>query len=577
MNELNVKLQGKDQFAHDMYTNVRAFKSKLVLFSRQMSNKSFAHFPTLAVQKEAARNAKKYCKSLDDLHREFCRRFCDFEKIDKSLQLVSCPLSQDPESAPQELQLELIDLQSDSVSKEKFKSLKLNDFYASLNETAFPNLRRTAQKMLVLFGSTYVCEQTFSVMKINKAHHRSKLTDQHLRSYIQSFINSSWYQRYEETPPPQTITLIWSLIISAYAVGGLCGAASIKFFNGKFGRRKTMAGNNLFFIVGGVVMLTSKYANSFEMIVVARFLFGIGSGLGGSTQLMYLGESAPKQLRGPMTLSLMIFVSLGKLSGQMVVLPLLPDAPRYLLIEKGDLSACKKALQSLWGPGEYQAEIDEMLQEKAGLKGVQNNSLLEFLRDRSVRCQVITIGIISACMQLSGVSAVSIFSFDILHKADVPVDQIRYVTLGFGGSEVLASIASRTGRRPLLFGGFGVMFTMLVLITVTLNLENPGATIQALLNDSFVQSRRPAALSLLGIQRWGQLAILGLIFPFILEALGSFCFLLFACFCLLGALYSYFVVPETKGKTQLEVSRLFNSITVCGMIHGQVQVRETKL
>ncbi|KAJ3584974.1 hypothetical protein NHX12_013697 [Muraenolepis orangiensis] len=157
MNELNVKLQGKDQFAHDMYTNVRAFKSKLVLFSRQMSNKSFAHFPTLAVQKEAARNAKKYCKSLDDLHREFCRRFCDFEKIDKSLQLVSCPLSQDPESAPQELQLELIDLQSDSVSKEKFKSLKLNDFYASLNETAFPNLRRTAQKMLVLFGSTYVC------------------------------------------------------------------------------------------------------------------------------------------------------------------------------------------------------------------------------------------------------------------------------------------------------------------------------------------------------------------------------------------------------------------------------------
>ena len=60
----------------------------------------------------------------------------------------------------------------------------LNDFYASLNETAFPNLRRTAQKMLVLFGSTYVCEQTFSVMKINKAHHRSKLTDQHLRSVL---------------------------------------------------------------------------------------------------------------------------------------------------------------------------------------------------------------------------------------------------------------------------------------------------------------------------------------------------------------------------------------------------------
>lgn len=97
---------------------------------------------------------------------------------------MACPLSQDPETAPEELQLELIDVQSDPVLKEKLNSLKLNDFYASLNEAAFPNLPRTAQKMLPLFGSTYVCEQTFSVMNINKASHRSKLTDQHLRSIL---------------------------------------------------------------------------------------------------------------------------------------------------------------------------------------------------------------------------------------------------------------------------------------------------------------------------------------------------------------------------------------------------------
>ena len=127
---------------------------------------------------------KKYSESLDALHGEFCRRFSDFDKIDKSLQLVACPLSQEPDTAPEELQLELIDLQSDPVLKEKFNSLKLNDFYASLNAAAFPNLRRTAQKMLALFGSTYVCEQTFSVMKQNKASHRSKLTDHHLRSIL---------------------------------------------------------------------------------------------------------------------------------------------------------------------------------------------------------------------------------------------------------------------------------------------------------------------------------------------------------------------------------------------------------
>ncbi len=120
MNELNVKLQGKEQFVHGMHTNVRAFKSKLTLFSRQISNKSFAHFPTLAtptlaMQVEATQNAKEYGKSLEDLHGEFCRRFSDFEKTGNSLQLVSCPLSQDPETAQPELQLELIDFQSDSV------------------------------------------------------------------------------------------------------------------------------------------------------------------------------------------------------------------------------------------------------------------------------------------------------------------------------------------------------------------------------------------------------------------------------------------------------------------------------
>ncbi|XP_069033864.1 general transcription factor II-I repeat domain-containing protein 2B-like [Embiotoca jacksoni] len=87
MNELNVKLQGKDQFVHEMYTNVRTFKTKLALFSKQMSNKSFAHFPTLATLKDVL-DMKTYRKSLDDLHGEFCHRFSDFGKIDKNWVLL---------------------------------------------------------------------------------------------------------------------------------------------------------------------------------------------------------------------------------------------------------------------------------------------------------------------------------------------------------------------------------------------------------------------------------------------------------------------------------------------------------
>lgn len=80
-------------------------------------------------------------------------------KIDKSLQLVSCPFTHEPEMAPQELQLELIDLQCDTVFKEKFNSVKQGEFYASLSAAKFPNIQKMAQRMLVLFVSTYVSEQ----------------------------------------------------------------------------------------------------------------------------------------------------------------------------------------------------------------------------------------------------------------------------------------------------------------------------------------------------------------------------------------------------------------------------------
>lgn len=52
MNELNVKLQGKDQFVHEVYTRFRASKTNLALFLKQMSNKSCAHVPKLPTLEE---------------------------------------------------------------------------------------------------------------------------------------------------------------------------------------------------------------------------------------------------------------------------------------------------------------------------------------------------------------------------------------------------------------------------------------------------------------------------------------------------------------------------------------------
>ena len=144
-----------------------------------MLSNLFVHFPTLVTMKEASKHVNKYSKLLDNLHQEFCPRFQDFKKLQKSFHIVS-DLSQVTVTAPQNLQLELIDLQSDYLLKDKFQVLKLNELYASLNDATFPNIRKMAQRMLVLFGSTYICEQTFSLMTFNKSNQRSRLTDAHL-------------------------------------------------------------------------------------------------------------------------------------------------------------------------------------------------------------------------------------------------------------------------------------------------------------------------------------------------------------------------------------------------------------
>ena len=184
MNALNKKLQGKGTFAHEMYSIVKAFRIKLKLFSRQLSLNDTTHFSTLATTAQPMMSTKKYTEMINLLDNEFGRRFADFQKLGAEFDIISSPFTTDFEKAPDALQLELIDLQCDNTLKEKFKCESIEKFYALLNKAKFGNLKKMAMKSLVLFGSTYICEQTFSTMSINKNKLRSNLTDTNLQSLL---------------------------------------------------------------------------------------------------------------------------------------------------------------------------------------------------------------------------------------------------------------------------------------------------------------------------------------------------------------------------------------------------------
>ncbi|GLD69941.1 solute carrier family 2, facilitated glucose transporter member 9 isoform X1 [Lates japonicus] len=81
-----------------------------------------------------------------------------------------------------------------------------------------------------------------------------------------------------------------------------------------------------------------------------------------------------------------------------------------------------------------------------------------------------------------------------------------------------------------------------------------------LTGELFEQSYRPAAFMIAGTVNWLSNFAVGLLFPFIQETLQSFAFLVFVVVCTLGSIYLYFVLPETKNKTFMDISQSFAKI-----------------
>ncbi|XP_073432233.1 general transcription factor II-I repeat domain-containing protein 2-like [Dendrobates tinctorius] len=188
LNSFNVQLQGKGKLICDMQSHVKAFEVKLGLLIKQVKEENFCHLPTtqnLLAQKPLVAFPNKTCvDSLEILLKQFEFRFKELHLHGQDIQLFRNPFSIDIENVDTVYQMELAELQNCDSLKDAFKSSSLPNFYASLPSETYPNLRKHALKMATIFGSTYVCEQTFSRMKHLKSPTRSRLTDEHLHHLL---------------------------------------------------------------------------------------------------------------------------------------------------------------------------------------------------------------------------------------------------------------------------------------------------------------------------------------------------------------------------------------------------------
>ncbi|CAN9512452.1 unnamed protein product [Ophioblennius macclurei] len=434
--------------------------------------------------------------------------------------------------------------------------------------------------------------------------------------YIKAFYNKTWNDRYGESISAEKSTLLWSVTVSIFSIGGLIGAVSVSTIIKKLGRKGTLLVNNGFAVIAALLLSLGEMSRSFEMLIVGRLIMGVDSGIALSALPMYLGEISPRHIRGSIGQFNSILICLGVFTGQVLglpellgqewrwnylftflalpallqlcVLPFLPESPRFLLMERRDEAAAKRAFQKFLGKEDVSQELEEVHMEARAQDNIQTASVLQLLRNPAVRWQLITVIITMACYQLCGLNAIWYYTNGILREAGFAQNILPYIALSTGAIETLAAVTSglvieRVGRKPLLIFGFGAMAVFFSLLTVFLNFQSsvswmpylsyicilgviasfcsgPGGIPFILTGELFEQSYRPAAFMIAGIVNWLSNFTVGLTFPFIQEKLQSFAFLVFVVVCTLGAIYLYFILPETKNKTFMAISQSFAKI-----------------
>ncbi|XP_007908593.1 solute carrier family 2, facilitated glucose transporter member 11 isoform X3 [Callorhinchus milii] len=437
---------------------------------------------------------------------------------------------------------------------------------------------------------------------------------------VQNFINETWTERYGTQVESNFIAIIWSFIVTAHFVGGLMGSLIAGPMAIKYGRRNSLLLSNIFILVAALLMGLSKIAKSFEMIIVGRIFSGINSGVALNIHPMYLGESATKQFRGSVTLSFAPFTAAGLILGQTVglrevlgsderwplllsscaapallqlmILPWFPESPRYLLIDKGDKYLCLEAMRRFHGNIDLTDEMEEMLEEKRASEGQKSKNLWELFRDASVRRQLIIVFVLSSAIELCGNDAMYFYTTYVLRAAGIPEKKIQYAAIGTGICEFMTSLSSKellSQQRPrwspnpdkrkelwstsveiasphsnpedaLTLNKFSWMpyVSMICLFASILSFGIGPAGVTFLLpTEIFDQNSRPVAYMLNGSLLWINLLLVGMIFPLFVSGLGPFCCVPFICVSFLSVLFIGFFVPETKGKTLMEISQEF--------------------
>ena len=358
-----------------------------------------------------------------------------------------------------------------------------------------------------------------------------------------------------------TSSALWGTVLGAF-VGG--------WVTDRFGRKPTLCAIGAIYFVSA---LWSALATGPWMLMMARFLGGIGVGVSTIAAPVYIAEISPAESRGKLTALFqfnIVFGVLVALTSNLLLKDLGANAWRWML----GAQCAPAAVFAVLAP--FLVESPRWLAMKAEgheTGDARPESAAGFWSRANMK-PILLAFFVAFFNQLSGCNAVNYFAVRIFGLAGLDHNAKYLATFGLGILNLLSTftglwLIDKFGRKTLLLiGGTGYVISLFAASFFFLDIQSygplaaatiflfmaahavgQGTVIWVLISESFPQKFRAQGQALGASTHWVFAALVTLFFPIAAEsvpAAGIFAF--FGVMMVFHLLWAIFFVPETRGR-----------------------------
>ena len=393
------------------------------------------------------------------------------------------------------------------------------------------------------------------------------------------------------------------LIVSIMMVGAALGALLAGWLSSQLGRKRSLILGAVLFVAGSVLC---GLAWTSDVLIVGRFVLGLAIGIASFTAPLYLAEIAPESIRGAMISLYQLMITIGILvaflsdtafsySGNwrwmlgVIAIPgalfllgvfFLPYSPRWLMM-RGRRPEAEHVLHRLRGnPDAIARELGEIEEQlKTPQRGVHM-----FFQNANFRRSVGLGVLLQVMQQLTGMNVVMYYAPRIFQGMGYDTASQMWFTAIVGLVNVLATfiaigLVDKLGRKPILYIGFVVMaiglgvvgtmmhlgihshaeqmFTVVMLLVFIVGFAmSAGPLIWTLCSEIQPLKGRDFGIGCSTFTNWVANSLVGFSFLPLLNGIGQAeTFWLYGAFNVVFIVFTFWLVPETRGVTLEQIER----------------------